>query len=92
MDAEKAIRVLAASRPVYVDAELLLLRSAVLDETVFVWTRRGAADPPEVDVAQFTGAEAADALPGSVARALAAKERSKAPRPARNDGGIPRYN
>ena len=38
MDSEKAIRVLAATKPVYLDA--------VLKETVFVFTKKGVDDPP----------------------------------------------
>ena len=46
MDSEKAIRVLAATKPAYLDANLLLLRNAVLKETVFVFTKKGVDDPP----------------------------------------------
>ena len=75
MDSEKAIRVLAATKPAYLDANLLLLRNAVLKETVFVFTKKGVEDPPEVEVEPPEGAFTA--LPPSVAAALAARESGK---------------
>jgi len=89
MDADKAIRVLAATRPVYLDGGLLVLRSAVLDEIVFVWTRNGADDPPPVDVTPPDEGEAG--LPASIAAVLAARDATKTKRPA-NREIINRYN
>ena len=76
LDAEKAVRVLAATRPVFLDCTMLLLRSAVLDETIFVFTRVGAPEPADVDVEPPA---AADGLPPSIAAALAARDANAGP-------------
>ena len=91
MDAEKAIRILAATRPVFLDDELLLLRSAVLSDTVFVWTRPGAADPPQVELS--TPETETSGLPPSIAAAIRAREKkgSVARRPGNRDI-IQKYN
>jgi hypothetical protein len=75
--------------PVYLDGGLLVLRSAVLDEIVFVWTRNGADDPPPVDVTPPDEGEAG--LPASIAAVLAARDATKTKRPA-NREIINRYN
>lgn len=91
MDSEKAIRVLAATRPVFLDDDLLLMRSAVLEETIFVWTRLGAADPPAVAI--VAPEVDSSSLPASLVAALAAREKNSGggARPRRSDV-IPRYN
>lgn len=70
-------------RPVYLDNDLLLLRSAVLDSTVFVWTRLGADDPPDAEVP--LGEEEAAGLPASLRAALAAGGKKGGNRPQRRD-------
>lgn len=91
MDAEKAIRLLDTTRPVYVDGGLLLLRSALIDGIVFCWTRRGVEDPPAVDVGPPESEDTA--LPPSIAAALAARDAAalKGSRP-KNREIINRYN
>ena len=89
MDAEKAPRVIGVTRIAFLDDELLVMRSPFIDETVFVWTRPGAVDPPDVDVEPPS---ASGALPKSIAAALRARDK-KTKRPGNGDrGGIPKYN
>lgn len=88
MAAEKAPRVLAQTTPVYLDDSLLVLRSAVVPDVVFVWTRMGAADLPTVDVeADAAVWEAAAREAASAARQVG----NRIPRPA-NREIIPKYN
>lgn len=92
MDAEKAIRVVAMTVPVYLDGNLLLTRSALLPEVVFVWTRLGDSDPPVVELEEVEGMDGSDAA--ILAAALAARDSgpSSTPRPSRGNDVIPRYN
>ena len=72
MNYEKAIRVLTAVRPVYLDDGLLVMRSAVLEETLFVWTRKGVDDPPAVELASAN--DASDEVPAAIKKMLEARD------------------
>ena len=62
---------IAATVPVYLDEHLLVLRSAMLDDVFFIWTRVGVDDPPRVPVTfESEGHETSSLL----AAALAARD------------------
>ena len=74
LDADKAIRVLYTTRPVFVDPTLLILRSALLDEVVFIWTRQGVVDPPPVALPEGFSSSLGGASSSVLERALAARD------------------
>jgi hypothetical protein len=99
MSSEKAIRVLAQVVPVYLDEGLLVMRSAVVPEVCFVWTRLGASDPPPTDLGERAaasgggGAQEGVSQADVLARALAERDAGKTGVKRPNFGqGIPRYN
>ena len=69
--------------PVYVGNSLLVMRSALLRDVVFVWTPLGEADPPPVDLSEEI--RAANEQRGSAAMLRAALEG----RPAGRNGPRP---
>ena len=92
MAAEKAIRVLALTQPVYLDDEMLVLRSTLVSEVVFVWTRLGADDPPPAEVQDPLATADPDEQAEILARALAERDQKKGKTFIRSGQGIPRYN
>ena len=89
MQWEKAARVLAATRPAYLDDDLLVLRSALIEEVLFVWTRVGAQDPPPVDL---SAEEEARGTVDALAAAIAARERGGGGLRPKSSSIIERYN
>ena len=92
MAAEKAIRVLALTQPVYLDDGLLVLRSTLVKEVVFVWTRLGASDPPPAEVTDPLALVSATEQAEILARALAERDAKKGMKRPSFGQGIPRYN
>ena len=92
-------RALAQSWPVYLDDRLLVLRTSVAD-VVYVWSRVGSTDPPDVDFEDedaYASAGGGATLPaGSAAleAAIQAREQGKAGPGGRpiNRQIIPKYN
>ena len=72
LDAEKAIRVIGATRPVYLDDQLLVLRSAALPAVCFIWSRVGEPDPTPRGELKRTVEEVAAATPAEAQQAILA--------------------
>ena len=79
LDAEKAIRVIAATLPVFLDETLLVLRSAVLESVLFVWTPLNKPDPPPVELPEELGGltDVGSSSLSVLERALAARDAAK---------------
>jgi len=79
LDAEKAIRVIAATLPVFLDETLLVLRSAVLESVLFVWTPLNTPDPPPVELPEQLGGltDVGSSSLSVLERALAARDAAK---------------
>lgn len=79
LDAEKAIRVIAATLPVFIDETLLVLRSAVLESVLFVWTPLNMPDPPPIELPEDLGGlmDVGSSSLSVLERALAARDAAK---------------